>query len=170
MIATGIAVSLLAERKHKYLPRRRCEHPTSFHSASQSSHLFLSKSSNSSPAGRISFTPSNNPPSHQITYHLSPTFPPKHQQPPPTPNSATMRFSLPTVFITLIALSSAAITDVENVYATPRSVLDTRQAANGACCIPQKSLKQDACTVNGAAGKCVPGGPAACKTLRSGRR
>jgi hypothetical protein len=81
-----------------------------------------------------------------------------------------MRFSLPTVFITLIALSSAAITDVENVYATPRSVLDTRQAANGACCIPQKSLKQDACTVNGAAGKCVPGGPAACKTLRSGRR
>ena len=56
-----------------------------------------------------------------------------------------------------------AITDVEGVYHVARAEIETRQAANGACCLPNKSLKQDACTVNGAAGKCVPGGPAACK-------
>jgi hypothetical protein len=74
-----------------------------------------------------------------------------------------MQFSITAVLFGLVALSSAAITDVEGVRNTPRSVIETRQAANGACCIPNKSLKQDACTVNGAAGKCVPGGPAQCK-------
>ncbi|RMZ67685.1 hypothetical protein GMOD_00001645 [Pyrenophora seminiperda CCB06] len=73
-----------------------------------------------------------------------------------------MIFSITAVLFGLVAISSAAIADVENVRNTPASVLETRQAANGACCIPEKSLKQDACTVNGAAGKCVPGGPAAC--------
>jgi hypothetical protein len=79
--------------------------------------------------------------------------------------SAKMQFSITAVLFGLIAVSSAAITDVEGVYSVARDVLDTRQAANGACCIPNKSLKQDACTVNGAAGKCVPGGPAACKLM-----
>jgi len=74
-----------------------------------------------------------------------------------------MQFSITAVLFGFIAISSAAITDVEGVRNTPRSELETRQAPNGACCFPNKSLKQDACTVNGAAGKCVPGGPAACK-------
>jgi hypothetical protein len=73
-----------------------------------------------------------------------------------------MQFSITAALFGFIALSSAAITDVEGVYSVSRSVLETRQAANGACCIANQSLKQDACTVNGAAGKCVPGGPAAC--------
>ncbi|CAI6333073.1 unnamed protein product [Periconia digitata] len=73
-----------------------------------------------------------------------------------------MQFSITALLFGFAAVSSAAVTDVEGVYGVSRSVLETRQAANGACCIPNQSLKQDACTVNGAAGKCVPGGPAAC--------
>ncbi|KAE8863789.1 hypothetical protein PTNB73_06996 [Pyrenophora teres f. teres] len=73
-----------------------------------------------------------------------------------------MQFSITAVLFGLVAISSAAITDVEGVRNTPRSELENRQAANGACCIANQSLKQDACTVNGAAGKCVPGGPAQC--------
>jgi hypothetical protein len=64
-----------------------------------------------------------------------------------------MQFSISAVLFGLLAVSSAATLKIES-----------RQAANGACCIANKSLKQDACTVNGAAGKCVPGGPAACKS------
>jgi hypothetical protein len=78
-----------------------------------------------------------------------------------------MQFSITAVLFGLVAISSAAIADVEGVYNVARSELDTRQAANGACCLPNKSLKQDACTVNGAAGKCVPGGPAACEYKKS---
>lgn len=74
-----------------------------------------------------------------------------------------MQFSITAALFGLLALSSAAVTDVEGVYGVARSVLDTRQAANGVCCIPNRSLKQDDCTVNGAAGKCVPGGPAGCR-------
>ncbi|EUC28145.1 hypothetical protein COCVIDRAFT_37552 [Bipolaris victoriae FI3] len=73
-----------------------------------------------------------------------------------------MQFSITAVLFGLVAISSAAITDVEGVRNTPRNVIETRQAPDGTCCFPNKSLKQDACTVNGAAGKCVPGGPAAC--------
>jgi hypothetical protein len=64
-----------------------------------------------------------------------------------------MQFSITAILFGLVAISSAA---------SVGSTLDTRQA-NGACCIPNRSLKQDACTVNGQAGKCVPGGPAQCK-------
>jgi hypothetical protein len=78
-----------------------------------------------------------------------------------------MQFSITAVLFGLVAISSAAITDVEGVYHVARAEIETRQAANGACCLPNKSLKQDACTVNGAAGKCVPGGPAACKSKPS---
>jgi hypothetical protein len=67
-----------------------------------------------------------------------------------------MQFSITAVLFGLVAASSAA-----SVYS---SGIEARQAANGVCCIPNTSLKQDACTVNGAAGKCVPGGPAACKS------
>ncbi|KAK8101141.1 uncharacterized protein PG998_007452 [Apiospora kogelbergensis] len=73
-----------------------------------------------------------------------------------------MQFSFTAVLFGLVAVSSAAIADVEGVRNVAREELETRQAANGACCIANKSLKQDACTVNGAAGKCVPGGPAQC--------
>jgi hypothetical protein len=77
-----------------------------------------------------------------------------------------MQFSITAVLFGLVAISAAAITDVEGVYSVARSEIETRQAANGNCCIANKSLKQDACTVNGAAGKCVPGGPAACKFMQ----
>jgi hypothetical protein len=77
-----------------------------------------------------------------------------------------MQFSITAVLFGLVAISAAAITDVEGVYSVARSDIETRQAANGDCCLPNKSLKQDACTVNGAAGKCVPGGPAACKFIQ----
>jgi hypothetical protein len=82
---------------------------------------------------------------------------------PQISTSVKMQFSITAVLFGLIAVSSAAITDVEGVYSVARGEIEARQAANGVCCLPNKSLKQDACTVNGAAGKCVPGGPAACK-------
>lgn len=78
-----------------------------------------------------------------------------------------MQFSITAVLFGLVAISAAAVTDVEGVYGVAVAEIEARQAANGACCIPNKSLKQDACTVNGAAGKCVPGGPAACKSKTS---
>lgn len=70
-----------------------------------------------------------------------------------------MKFSISAVLFSLVAVSTAASVGVDG--------LEARQAANGACCIPNRSLKQDACTVNGAAGKCVPGGPAQCMFLSS---
>ncbi|KAF9880480.1 hypothetical protein CkaCkLH20_02434 [Colletotrichum karsti] len=79
-----------------------------------------------------------------------------------------MQFSITAVLLSLAAVSSAAIADVEGVRNVERSslVLEARQnkpKATGNCCIPNTSLKQDACTdAAGAAGKCVPGGPAAC--------
>lgn len=81
-----------------------------------------------------------------------------------------MQFSFAAIFLGLAAVSSAAIADVEGVRNVERSslLLDTRQnrpQATGNCCIPNTSLKQDSCTdASGAAGKCVPGGPAACKS------
>ena len=75
-----------------------------------------------------------------------------------------MQFSITAVLFGLVAISAAAVTDVEGVYKVARADIEARQATNGVCCAPNKSLKQDACTVNGAAGKCVPGGPAACKS------
>ncbi|KAF6804897.1 hypothetical protein CSOJ01_09859 [Colletotrichum sojae] len=79
-----------------------------------------------------------------------------------------MQFSVAAIFVGLVAVSSAAIADVEGVRNVERSflLLDARQnrpQATGNCCIPNTSLKQDSCTdASGAAGKCVPGGPAAC--------
>jgi hypothetical protein len=104
---------------------------------------------------RITFTAKHSP--------YIKTYNPKYQLQPPKPTSVKMQFSITAVLFGLIAVSSAAIADVEGVYNVARSDIETRQAANGACCIPNRSLKQDACTVNGAAGKCVPGGPAQCK-------
>ncbi|EUC50691.1 hypothetical protein COCMIDRAFT_81284 [Bipolaris oryzae ATCC 44560] len=73
-----------------------------------------------------------------------------------------MQFSITALLFGLVAISSAAITDVEGVRNTPRNVIETRQVPNGQCCFPNQSLKQQPCTVNGADGKCVPGGPGAC--------
>lgn len=103
------------------------------------------------PAVRITFSLQHFPTHQAVILYL------KH------PNFTKMQFSITAVLFGLVALSAAAITDVEGVRNTPRAEIDTRQAANGACCIPNKSLKQDGCTVDGSAGKCVPGGPAACK-------
>ncbi|KAI1339415.1 hypothetical protein F5Y15DRAFT_72526 [Xylariaceae sp. FL0016] len=65
-----------------------------------------------------------------------------------------MQFSLITSLIALAATSSAAtIQQRQN---------GNRPVANGACCVPATSLKQDVCTVNGAQGKCVPAGSANC--------
>ncbi|KAJ6276495.1 hypothetical protein J3E71DRAFT_365754 [Bipolaris maydis] len=60
-----------------------------------------------------------------------------------------MQFSITAILFGLVAISSAAITDVEGVRNTPRSVIEARQEPNGSCCFPNRSLKQDACTVNG---------------------
>lgn len=65
-----------------------------------------------------------------------------------------MQFSITALLFGLVAVSSAASVGVSSIEA--------RQATDG-CCIANKSLKEDACTVGGAAGKCVPGGPAQCK-------
>jgi hypothetical protein len=73
------------------------------------------------------------------------------------PQSDNMQFSFTAVLFGLVAASAAAS------VGSASGAIEARQAANGVCCIPNTSLKQDACTVNGAAGKCVPGGPAACK-------
>ena len=69
-----------------------------------------------------------------------------------------MQFSITAVLFGLVAISSAAITDVEGVYHVARAEIETRQAANGACCLPNKSLKQDACNSPNGPGRCVPGG------------
>ncbi|KAH7304064.1 hypothetical protein B0I35DRAFT_414730 [Stachybotrys elegans] len=76
-----------------------------------------------------------------------------------------MQFSLATVLLGLVAVASAGVVDVEGIKNAPRdAVLIERQNQNrpvpsGDCCVPNTSLKQDACTAaNGQAGRCVPGG------------
>ncbi|KAH7025833.1 uncharacterized protein B0I36DRAFT_386223 [Microdochium trichocladiopsis] len=77
-----------------------------------------------------------------------------------------MKFSLATIVLGLAAFSSAAILDTEGIRNAERdAVIVSRQNAgrpvpNGTCCVANTSLKQDACNVNGAAGRCVPGGQA----------
>lgn len=82
-----------------------------------------------------------------------------------------MQFSIATIVLAFAALSTAAITDAEGLRFVERSaLLDKRQNAGrpvavGNCCIAATSVKQDTCTTTtGAAGRCVPGGPAACKS------
>ncbi|KAH8204854.1 hypothetical protein TruAng_001043 [Truncatella angustata] len=86
-----------------------------------------------------------------------------------------MQYSVLTVLIGLVAISSAAVADVEGVRNVARdSIIVDRQSGNGnrpspvgACCVANTSLKQDACTAtDGTQGRCVPGGNA-CKFFRS---
>ncbi|GKT50426.1 uncharacterized protein ColSpa_10607 [Colletotrichum spaethianum] len=77
-----------------------------------------------------------------------------------------MKFSLATILLGFAAIASASVTDVEGIRNAARdAVLVDRQAGNagrptpnGQCCVANTSLKQDTCTVNGAQGRCVPGG------------
>lgn len=84
-----------------------------------------------------------------------------------------MQFSLATILLGLVAVSSAAIADVEGVRNVARdSIIMNRQNGNrptpsGACCVAATSLKQDSCTAtDGTQGKCVPGGNA-CKYFQT---
>ncbi|KAK4210363.1 hypothetical protein QBC37DRAFT_35839 [Rhypophila decipiens] len=43
-----------------------------------------------------------------------------------------------------------------------QNVNQGRPIANGACCVPNTSKKQDVCQVNGVQGKCVPANTAGC--------
>ncbi|KAK1979192.1 hypothetical protein LZ30DRAFT_690847 [Colletotrichum cereale] len=77
-----------------------------------------------------------------------------------------MQFSLATVLLGFAAVACASVTDVEGIRNAARdTVLVDRQAGNGnrptpngQCCVAKTSLKQDSCTINGAEGRCVPGG------------
>ncbi|EFQ27209.1 uncharacterized protein GLRG_01704 [Colletotrichum graminicola M1.001] len=77
-----------------------------------------------------------------------------------------MQFSLATVLLGFAAAACASVTDVEGIRSAPRdTVLVDRQAGNGnrptpngQCCVANTNLKEDACTINGAQGRCVPGG------------
>ncbi|KAH6648419.1 hypothetical protein BKA67DRAFT_661396 [Truncatella angustata] len=85
-----------------------------------------------------------------------------------------MQYSVLTVLIGLVAISSAAVADVEGVRNVARdSIIVDRQSGNGnrpspvgACCVANTSLKQDACTAtDGTQGRCVPGGNACGSSL-----
>ncbi|KAF7532911.1 hypothetical protein G7054_g7539 [Neopestalotiopsis clavispora] len=82
-----------------------------------------------------------------------------------------MQFSLISVIVSLAAVTSAAVVDVEGVRHVARdSIVLTRQSGSangnrptpsGSCCVANTSLKQDACTAtDGTQGRCVPGGNA----------
>ncbi|CAJ2510388.1 Uu.00g050910.m01.CDS01 [Anthostomella pinea] len=67
-----------------------------------------------------------------------------------------MQFSITSLFA---ALALAATTSAAAIESRQN---DNRPVADGACCVADSSLKEDVCTVNGAAGKCVPAGSANC--------
>ncbi|KXJ87657.1 hypothetical protein Micbo1qcDRAFT_197658 [Microdochium bolleyi] len=79
-----------------------------------------------------------------------------------------MQFSLATIVLGFVALSSAAILDTEGIRNAERDLVDVadiharqnagRPVPNGTCCVANTSVKQDSCTVNGQQGRCVPGG------------
>lgn len=70
-----------------------------------------------------------------------------------------MHFSLTTVILSLAALAAALPQDTALVVARQNG---NRPTASGTCCVPNTSLKQDACNSDAGAGRCVPGGNA-CK-------
>ncbi|KAI1847002.1 hypothetical protein JX265_006801 [Neoarthrinium moseri] len=77
-----------------------------------------------------------------------------------------MQLQFITLLVGLVAVSSAAVADVEGVRNVARdSIVISRQAngnrptPSGACCVASTSLKQDTCTAtDGTQGRCVPGG------------
>jgi hypothetical protein len=106
---------------------------------------FLSVSFNSFSAGRILFY-----------YTLTTSSLYKHL-PNTTNPTVKMQFSLATVILGFAALASAAPSIVARQNGN-------RPVPQGACCVANTSLKQDACTAqNGSQGRCVPGGND-CKT------
>ena len=65
-----------------------------------------------------------------------------------------MQFSIVAVLLGLSAFAAA----------TPMPQNGGRPVANGQCCVPNTSLKQDACNSPNGPGRCVPGGGGAnCK-------
>jgi len=74
-----------------------------------------------------------------------------------------MKFSVSTLFAFVATVSAVAI-EAPGMSAVRREVLLLeRQGVNadrpvptGACCVANTSLKEDVCSVNGAAGRCVP--------------
>ncbi|KAH7115131.1 hypothetical protein B0J11DRAFT_539909 [Dendryphion nanum] len=61
-----------------------------------------------------------------------------------------MKFTV--IIASLVAIAAAA----------PRPQNDNRPVAQGACCVPNTSLKQDVCNVNGVTGRCVPSAANGC--------
>lgn len=61
---------------------------------------------------------------------------------------ANMQFSIVAVFLGLSAFAMA----------NPMPQNQGRPVAQGSCCVPNTSLKQDACNSPQGAGRCVPGG------------
>lgn len=74
-----------------------------------------------------------------------------------------MKFSIPTTFFALVALSTAIAIEEPGASAVRREVLLLeRQGVNanrpiptGACCVAATSLNEDVCSVNGQTGRCV---------------
>jgi hypothetical protein len=67
-----------------------------------------------------------------------------------------------TIIASVLALATLSV-------ATPAPQNGNRPVANGACCIANTSQKEDVCTVNGQAGKCVPSGVNGCKSYQEMR-
>ncbi|KAI1340833.1 hypothetical protein F5Y15DRAFT_414555 [Xylariaceae sp. FL0016] len=69
-----------------------------------------------------------------------------------------MQFSLATLLVGLVAVSSASVVPDSNAVLAIRQNAG-RPVPSGECCVANTSLKQDTCTSSsGAAGRCVPGG------------
>ncbi|KAK0386440.1 hypothetical protein NLU13_6277 [Sarocladium strictum] len=69
-----------------------------------------------------------------------------------------MQFSLAAVVLGLAAIASAVPTTTSGFKVVVRQN-QNRPVPQGACCVANTSLKQDACTTqNGSQGRCVPGG------------
>ncbi|RDW87747.1 hypothetical protein BP5796_03441 [Coleophoma crateriformis] len=83
-----------------------------------------------------------------------------------------MQFSIATTIFALLAVANAVAIEEPEMSAVRRDVLllerqgvnANRPVPNGACCVANTSQKEDTCSVNGAAGKCVPANVNNCGT------
>ncbi|KAL2060645.1 hypothetical protein VTL71DRAFT_9286 [Oculimacula yallundae] len=64
-----------------------------------------------------------------------------------------MQFSIAATFFAFLAVASGMAIESRQAGANAN-----RPVPNGACCVPNTSLKQDVCNVNGQTGRCVPAG------------
>jgi hypothetical protein len=86
-----------------------------------------------------------------------------------------MQFSVSTILFALMATAGAIAIEDPDMTPVRRSVLLLeRQGANagrpvptGPCCVANTSLKEDVCSVNGQAGRCVPASVNNCKSCSS---